>query len=95
MSYGNCYIALSKVSQLVSVLFLFVLVCIASLFSMPADLSPYSSSIPVLFSNSNNFGCYNQVPHLHNPPSYMGMCHLRIIILPYPRYPGWFLFHLQ
>ena len=38
-----------------------------------------------LFSRAWRVCFYHQVPHLHNTQSYLGMCYLVILILPYPR----------
>ena len=65
---GHSFIALSKVSQLVSALFSCISLCIISAFSVSVGNSPSSSSKTIYFTHSNYFCFYHQVPHFHYPP---------------------------
>ena len=47
------------------------------------------------FTQSYYSGCYHQYPHFQKFLSYPGMCHLVILLLPYPRYPDSFMFHFH
>ena len=56
--------------------FIFILFCFLSIFTI------YNNIIYLLKSFFNHPGSY-----LHNPPSYLGMCHLGILLLPLHRHP--------
>ena len=79
-------ITVFKVSQLVSVSFLLMSLCITLLFLVSTVYSPSLSYIPISLTSFKSFFCHYPDSHLHNAPSYLNVCHLGSCLLPLQRY---------